>query len=62
MIPVESRNPWDVWCHFSAIEGDGFRTLTAGERVEVEYVRANQESFKYLAVRVRRLGTFGPEK
>ena len=26
----------DVFVHFSAIEGDGFRTLREGERVEFE--------------------------
>jgi CxxC-x17-CxxC domain-containing protein len=28
----------DVFVHFSAISGDGFRTLTAGERVEFDVV------------------------
>ena len=26
----------DVFVHYSAIEGDGFRTLTEGQRVEFE--------------------------
>jgi CspA family cold shock protein len=47
--------PWDVWCHFSAIQGEGFRTLAPGESVEVEFYRFDQESFKYLARKVRRL-------
>jgi len=34
----------------------GFRSLQAGERVEVSYYRANKDSFKYVAKRVRRLG------
>lgn len=46
--------PWDVWCHFSAIESTGFRALSPGDQVEVDYYRADQESFKYVARRVRR--------
>jgi len=58
VISVSQLAPWDVWCHFSSIEmkrPDEFRTLTAGERVEVEYIRMDQESFKYVATHVRRL-------
>lgn len=28
----------DVFVHFSAIQGDGFRTLTEGDKVEFEVV------------------------
>lgn len=56
-IASEATAPWDIWCHFSAIEGSGFKELTPGERVHVDYYRANQESFRYLAERVRRLET-----
>ncbi|MCC3311683.1 cold-shock protein [Nocardia africana] len=45
----------DVWVHFSAIEGDGFRALDAGERVEFDYESAQQDSFRYRATRVRRI-------
>jgi cold shock protein len=54
-IASKETAPWDIWCHFSAIESTGFRTLLPEEAVEVEYVRFNQESFKYIARRVRRL-------
>jgi CspA family cold shock protein len=37
------------------LEASESRTPHAGERVEVEYDRADQESFKYVAHRVRRL-------
>jgi CspA family cold shock protein len=47
--------PWDIWCHFSAIERTGYRTLVPGDRVYVEFYRGNQESFRYLAERVRLL-------
>lgn len=54
---IESADtaPWDIWTHYSFIEGTGFKTLTVGEQVEVTYYRANQESYRYVAKRVRRL-------
>jgi len=92
VISSDATAPWDIWCHFSAIEqrggvatllsgeqvdvtldengdaylatgerfvgvirGMGFRSLKAGERVEVVYYRANQESFRYVARLVRRV-------
>ena len=55
VIATPSTEPWDIWCHFSVVDGDGFRTLATGEEVEVEYIRLDQESFKYVARRVRRL-------
>ena len=54
VISVPEIAPWDIWCHFSVIESEGFRTLVEGESVEVEYYRWNQESFKYIARSVRR--------
>ena len=89
----DDTTPWDIWCHFEAIERKGgiatlpsgerfevtydedgraysptgeqvisgyiehseFASLQAGERVEVTYYRADQNSFKYVAQRVRRL-------
>lgn len=54
-IATEKADPWDIRCHFSHIEGGGFRDLVPGERVEVDYCRADRESFKYVARAVRRL-------
>lgn len=54
-IASEATAPWDIWCHFSHIEGSGYRELIPGEPVEVEYVRGDRESFKYVATAVRRL-------
>ena len=33
---ISAENEQDVFVHFSAIEGNGFRTLHEGERVEFE--------------------------
>ncbi len=59
VIAAAEIAPWDIWCHFAAIEGTGYKELEAGERVEVDFYRANQESFKYIAERVRRLDRAG---
>lgn len=45
--------PFDIWCHFSALEMNGFKELVAGQHVVVEYERADQDSFKYRAISVR---------
>jgi CspA family cold shock protein len=54
-IDVKKVAPWDVWCHFSAIQVRGHRTLKPGQRVEVDYIRTDQDSFKYRAETVRLL-------
>jgi CspA family cold shock protein len=51
--------PWDIWCHFSAIDAPGFKSLTEGETVTVDYLRGNQGSFRYVARRVRRIDGAG---
>ncbi|MEZ5524485.1 MAG: cold-shock protein [Pseudomonadales bacterium] len=33
---IEQENGPDVFAHFSAIVGDGFKTLTEGQRVQFE--------------------------
>ncbi|HLT61383.1 MAG TPA: cold shock domain-containing protein [Microlunatus sp.] len=43
----------DAFAHFSAVEADGFRELTAGDRVEFDYEAAQQDSFRFVATRVR---------
>jgi len=55
VIEAVDTAPWDIWSSFSAIEAAGFKSLTVGERVEVTYHRANQDSYRYIAERVRRL-------
>ncbi|WP_433205558.1 cold-shock protein [Nocardia sp. CA-107356] len=45
----------DVWVHYSAIDGDGFRMLTEGDRVDFRYEQAEQDSFRYRATWVRKL-------
>jgi cold shock protein len=45
----------DAWVHFSAIEMDGYRSLNAGDPVEFDYEPAGQDSFRFVATRVRKL-------
>lgn len=33
---IEQENGADVFCHFSAITGEGFKSLAEGDRVEFE--------------------------
>ena len=54
-IACDVTAPWDIWGHFSAIDMPGFKTLVPGERVEVEFYRADQVSFRYIAKRIRRV-------
>lgn len=44
----------DAWVHFSAIEGTGYRFLVEGERVEFDFEPAEQDSFRFVATRVRK--------
>lgn len=46
-------NGKDVFCHYSAIQSEGYRTLAAGEAVEFEVVAGEKGS---QAAGVRQLG------
>lgn len=50
---------FDAWVHFSATEMDGFRYLDAGDLVEFDYESAQQDSFRFVATRVRKLRPAG---
>lgn len=39
---IESETGGDVFVHFSAIEGDGFKTLEEGQSVEFDVVEGNR--------------------
>ncbi|WP_030942224.1 cold shock domain-containing protein [Streptomyces sp. NRRL S-646] len=46
------ETPGGCWAHLSAVEGEGFRSLAAGEKVTLEWEAAEQDGFQYRAVRV----------
>ena len=39
---IERENGDDVFVHFSAIQGDGFKTLEEGQTVEFEITQGNR--------------------
>lgn len=53
-ILISPDAPGEVWAHFSAIEGTGFRELHDGEPVTFRYRRGIQDGYSYVAVSVRR--------
>ena len=48
--------PGDVWFHVMAIDMPGYRELSEGQRVELTYERADQDSWRYRAISVKPLG------
>lgn len=52
-IESSQTTPWDIWFHVSTVAGEGPHNLEPGQRVVVDYERANQDSFRYRAVHVR---------
>ena len=39
---IEREDGWDVFVHFSAIKGDGFKTLSEGQTVEFEIIQGDK--------------------
>lgn len=39
---IESESAGDVFCHFSAISGDGFKTLEEGQNVEFDVTQGEK--------------------
>jgi CspA family cold shock protein len=46
------ETPGGCWAHFSAIEMPGFRALSVGQVVALEWEAAEQDGWHYRAVRV----------
>jgi CspA family cold shock protein len=49
---IRQENGEEVFCHFSAIQGDGFRSLAEGEQVEFDVVKGPKG---FQAANVRRV-------
>ncbi len=53
---IESPDtPFDVWVHYSSMEGSGYQELRSGELVEFRWEPAQQDSWRCRATWVRRL-------
>lgn len=51
---IESDDtPADVWVHFSAIEGSGFRSLAEGQPVRFRWEPSFQDSWRCVATWVK---------
>lgn len=46
--------PGGCWCHFSAVQGSGFRALPAGAEVDAEVEVVEEDGYTFRAVSVRR--------
>ena len=47
---------FDAWVHFSVIDMDGYRALEVGDEVEFTYEKVRQDSFRFRATHVRKIG------
>jgi cold shock protein len=54
--------PGGCWVHFSAVTGDGYRELVAGQQVSFRAETAEQDGFAYRATKVWSGGTEPPDR
>jgi CspA family cold shock protein len=47
------QTPSGCWAHFSVIDFDGFRALTAGQVVNFNWVQGDQDGYSYSASEIR---------
>lgn len=47
------QTPGGCWAHFSVIESDGFRALTAGQVVDFDWLQGDQDGYSYSASEIR---------
>jgi CspA family cold shock protein len=47
--------PGEIWVHFSSIEGDGYRSLQVGQRVDFDWEPARQDGYLFRATRAKPL-------
>lgn len=52
-----ASTPGGCWAGFSAVAMAGYRKLDAGQRVELEYERGDQDGYSFRATRVWPAGT-----
>lgn len=50
---VDPNVPTDIFVHFSAIQGDGYKTLNEGEEVEYEFFEDDKGTKARNVVRIK---------
>jgi CspA family cold shock protein len=51
------ETPGGCWAHFSMIQMDGFRSLAAGDLVDLDWIEVDQDGYRYRAERLRKIPT-----
>ncbi|EME17512.1 hypothetical protein G419_19164 [Rhodococcus triatomae BKS 15-14] len=49
--------PGGCWAHYSNIDGTGFRALTVGATVDLDWEQREQDGYAFRATRVQQLET-----
>ena len=52
---LDPRHPWGRWAHFSHIDRTGFRALTVGAAVRLDWEPAQQDGYAFRATRIQPL-------
>lgn len=47
-----AETPGGCWGHFSNVQAEGFRSLSAGQRVELTWEAAEQDGYAFRAVTI----------
>jgi len=50
------ETPGGCWAHFSNIDGPGYRTLTVGETVDLDWEQTEQDGYAFRAILVKQRG------
>ena len=56
-VVVSSETPDGCWTHFSHIAADGYRELSAGQAVMLEWEACEQDGYAFRALRVWAAGS-----
>lgn len=52
-VLLSADTPGGCWTHFSALDMDGYRSLQQGQEVDLEAEPAQQDGYRWRAVRAR---------
>ncbi|MES2093152.1 MAG: cold shock domain-containing protein [Actinomycetota bacterium] len=60
MSSQELPDGQDAFVHFSVIESGGYRSFIAGDEVDFDFVRIDQDSFRFVATRAPKVEAPSP--